>query len=358
MQGKIITDTRFCLAENGCSLDEIVRKVLEMFEGKELAALIRLILGMTQDILVFRLTSGSNMAKPCCEGVKMQLNSGYPRSILTSVGEVRLDLVRVRCPSCGKTFVPLLRHLGIERHQSVSGEFEKIIVEAAAGDTYRRAVANLAMAGRPVVPHRTAYDIVMRSDCDEIQISERTVGSSPIQLMPDGTKFKGPGQDGKAVQGDLKVAIGVDTSGQVFPLGAWSDKSWEAISAEWKKNEVKLPDGSILICDGEAGISDAFCEYVDDLQRCQWHINRDLYHAMWRDGGKAKDARPLQRGLAEVMAIELPAEDFATVSETDKDAIEKQMEDAERMVGKLILHLESNGYEAAAGYLSKRYIIT
>ena len=60
----------------------------------------------------------------------------------------------------------------------------------------------------------------MRSDCDEIKISPKTVGSAPIQIMPDGTGFKGAGIDGQARKGDLKVVIGISQQGNIFPLAS------------------------------------------------------------------------------------------------------------------------------------------
>ena len=54
----------------------------------------------------------------------------------------------------------------------------------------------------------------LRSDCDEINISPQTVGSAPIQIMPDGTGFKGSGVDGQARKGDLKVVIGISPTGK------------------------------------------------------------------------------------------------------------------------------------------------
>ena len=61
------------------------------------------------------------------------------------------------------------------------------------GTNYRRAVNDLERDGKLPVSFHTAHGGVMRSDCDEIKISPKTVGSAPIQIMPDGTGFKGCG---------------------------------------------------------------------------------------------------------------------------------------------------------------------
>ena len=58
--------------------------------------------------------------------------------------------------------------------------------------------------------------------------------------------------------------------GEIFPLGTWAGTSWDAISKQWREQKVKFPDGSILICDGEPGLSEAFAEYASEQQRCHW----------------------------------------------------------------------------------------
>ena len=39
-------------------------------------------------------------------------------------------------------------------------------------------------------------------------------------------------------------------------------------------------------------------QYAGEQQRCQWHVARDLCHAMHQDGAGVGEARPAQRRLA------------------------------------------------------------
>ncbi len=158
----------------------------------------------------------------------------------------------------------------------------------------------------------------MRTNCGEIKLSSQVVGNTPVHIMPDGTGFKGEGKHGEARKGDLKVVIGITTKGKIFRLGVKAGTSWDEINREWKEKQIKLPDGSILICDGESGLSEAFAEYASEQQRWHWHIKRDLYHAMHQDGGNMEDYRPIAEALAGALAIELPQDDFHAVSEQEK----------------------------------------
>lgn len=352
MQGKITSDLSCCLAEDGFSLDELVIKLVDLYERKALNEIIRLILMLVQEILMFRYFSGEALPFECCGHKDFCLNGSYSRRIRTSVGDVKLNWNRLKCKHCGKSFPLLKRFLKLERYQTRTNEFEQLVINTVAETSYRRSVKILGEHGKAELSHRTAHHWLMNTDCDEIKISGDVVGSMPLQVLADGTKFKGTPQQGEARKGDLKVVIGVNTYGEVFPLGSWTGNSWDDINQEWKKNQVKLPDGSVLIADGEPGLANAFSDYVEYNQRCHWHIERDLYHAMYQDGGTIKESKPLQQGLAGVLAIELPKEDFQQVSEIEKDEIEERMERAEDVIGKLTQYLSSKGYHKAAEYLN------
>jgi len=356
MQGKISMDLSFCQAETGFSLDELVEKLADLFARKAFPELLKMVLQLVQEVLLYRIFNGKPNAPKCCAEGHLNLNGGQDRRIRTSLGEFKMPFMRVRCSHCGKTFVPLAKFIGLERYQTKSNELEKLVIEAACETNYRRAVSELARDGKIVLPHQTVHNWMLKTDCDEIQLSKKVIGSAPIQIMPDGTGFKGEGQKGAARKGDLKVVIGVTTHGEIFPLGAKAGVSWQEINEEWKKNGMKFPDGSILICDGELGLSEAFAEYASEQQRCHWHITRDLYHTMHYDGGKMEDYRPIKNALAGALAIELPQEDFKTVSEQEKNDIEERMEKTEMAIDKLIGYLSDKGYDTAANYLQRAKI--
>ena len=356
MQGKISMDLSICQAGTGFSLDELVEKLADVFERKAFSELLKMILQLVQDVLMHRILNGKSEAMKCCPAGHLQLNGGTTRRIRTSLGEFKMIFFRVRCSHCGKTFSPLQRFIHLERYQTKTNELEKLVIEAASETNYRRAVRELKRYGKLSLPFQTAHGWVMRTNCAELDISSKVIGSAPLQIMPDGTGFKGMGQDGKALKGDLKIVIGITQQGEIFPLGAKAGVSWQEISAEWKKNEMTFPEGSIVICDGELGLAEAFAEYASEQQRCHWHITRDLYHAMHQNGGTSSDYRPIKDALAGALAIELPKEDFQMVSEQEKNDIEERMEKTEAAIDQLIGYLDGRGYVAAATYMRRAKI--
>ena len=106
---------------------------------------------------------------------------------------------------------------------------------------------------------------------------------------------------------------------------------------------MKFPDGSIWICDEEPGLSEAFAEYASEQQRCHRHLECDLYHAMYQDGERKVESKPIQGALAGALAIELLQEDFKSVSEEEKDYIEERMEKPEAVIDQLIGYFQGRG---------------
>lgn len=352
MQVKLNSSIWCCLSESGFSLDEMVIRLKELFESEGFPGIMKLIIRLVQDRLITNSIAG-HKDWGCCDSPQYVLNGGYPRALKTSLGKVSMNWLRLKCTNCGGNIVPLKQFMGIEKHQYNSGELEQLVIDAASKDSYRRAVQSVSALGFVKVSHSSAHRWVMQSDCDEVDFSEKTgKKSGAIQLLPDGTGFKGQPKGGESEKGELKVVIGVDKKGDVFPMGAWAGESWDNVRGKLEENLKKMPDGSILLSDGERGISEAFADLVDEEQRCHWHLNRDLYHAMWQDGATAKESKPLQKVLAGVLAIELPEEDISEVSEAQKDEIEERMEKAESAIVKLISYLETQGYRKAANYLA------
>jgi len=364
MHCTITSDLRCCLSDKSFSLDELIHELTELFEKKGFSGFVELLLKFVQEKLILETVKDRKREWGCCSDPSYSLNGGYNRKLKTSLGVMSMRWQRLKCGNCKMTPVSLKTFLGIEKHQYNSNELEKLIIDCVSANSYRRAVETAGSIGFVSVPHTTAHRWVIETDSDTIDSKEKldkeqkknTKSSSQkngIQLLPDGTKFKGQPQDGKAKKGDLKVVIGVDNSGDVFPVGAWTSENWDGVRNNLENQKLKLPDGSILLADGEPGLAEAFADMVDEEQRCQWHINRDLYHAMWADGGNMKEAKPIQSALAGVFQIELPEEDFNIVSEAEKDDIEERMESAESAIWKLICHFEGKGYKTAANYLTR-----
>ena len=170
MRNKITMEMFICQAGNGFSLDELVKKLADSFENKAFAEILKMNLQLTQEVLMYRIFNGKSNQQ-CCPDGHLTLNGGFGRRIRTSLGEFKMDFWRVRCSTCGKTFAPLAKFIGLERYQTKSNELEKLVIEAVSGTNYRRAVKDWERDGKLPVSFHTAHGWGMRSGCDEIKIS-------------------------------------------------------------------------------------------------------------------------------------------------------------------------------------------
>lgn len=358
MQYNITTSLIVSLSGNGFGLDELIYRMEELANKKAFPQLLKTIVLLVDENLRLRVMLKQPLPEKCgctCEHPDLVLDGGMPRKIRTRLGIVELPrITRVKCKHCGKTFVPLALMCGLEKHQTMSNELAKLVLEQCAQESYRVATGSIHEMTAAKESHSTFRRWVLKTGADEIRVPEGTMGALPGVLYADGTKCKGIGADGHACKGDVKVLLGVRNEGAVFPIGTWTGReTWQDISDQLAKRQVKFPDGTILVCDGEIGLAESLSKLASEEQRCQWHVHRDLYHMMRMNGGKIKDVRPMQERLRGIMAIELPKESFAQVPEDQKASIKAKMEQAEKDLDVLISDIRSKGYAVAVNYLER-----
>ena len=358
MQYNITTSLLVSLSEKGFGLDELIYRMEDLANKKAFPELLRIIIMLVDENIRLKVMTKESLPEKCncdCEHPDLVLNGGVPRQIRSRLGKIELPrITRVKCKHCGKTFVPLTLMCGLEKHQTMSNELAKLVLEQCAQESYRVATGNIHEMTASKESHSTFRRWVLKSDADEINVPENAMGAVPGVIYADGTKCKSVDKDGHAVKGDVKVLLGVRDEGTVFPIGTWTGhETWQQISEQLTKRQVKFPDGTILVCDGEIGLAESLAKLASDEQRCQWHVQRDLYHMMRMNGGKMADVKPMQQRLKGIMAIELPKESFAEVPEEQKASIREKMERAEKDLDVLIADIRSKGYAVAVNYLER-----
>lgn len=350
MKKSIAMELAAVLAEDGFSLDELVVKTKQLFERDGMAGFVSLLLELVDVWLCREVISGGSdwQPKPCCEAPCYELQDRQDRRLRTSIGTVRLHWRRLRCSHCGRSCLPLREFTGLEPYQPKTAELERVVTEIVAEQNYRRLSRHLTLIGEIPVPKSTAHRWVMASNCDEVTSD----GKRSALLFADGTGYKRRPDPKRGLDngGDLRVVLGVTSSGTVLPLGAWSGQSWSEIGAAIGPAGAE-PMAEVLISDGEPGLAEGLAHLVRDQQRCHWHQVHDLDSFMWMDGAKKDERREMQSQLAGIIGIELPAEDFERVSEKDKADIGQATVAAERQLEVLVNTLTARGYERAARYI-------
>jgi len=287
---------------------------------------------------------------PCCAQARWEIKDRVGRRLRTSAGVVRFNWRRLKCQHGHKLTVPMRRWLRLERWQSKTSELEQRVVETVAEQSYRRSTNHLQTIGVIPVPKSTAHRWVAQSSCDQVEWPAQKLAT----LMADGTAFKRrPNEQNQhSNHGDLRVVIGLDAQGRAVPIGTWSNRSWEEITAELqaKADGKKLADQ--LSCDGEPGLADRLAGLVNFVQRCHWHMVHDLDRAMWLDKAPLDQRRQEQKKLAGIIGIQLPKEDFEAVKAQDKQELEERIGAADQDLDKLVATLYRKGYAQAATYIA------
>jgi len=341
-------------AEEGFSLDELVFKTKNLFETRGMAGFVELILLLVEERigLAFCRHSIPSWFPPCCDHPQFEWKDRRPRKLRTSVGTLDFQWKRLRCRYCQKTFIPLRLFLGLQVQQAKTSELEKTVVEVISEQSYRRSSKHLQTIGAIPVPKSTAHRWVAQSDCGETDSGTRTFGL----LLADATGYKRRPDKVKAInsRGEVRIAFGVENTGQITALGAWSGEDWDAIARQIRgKRKDGKPVADMLVSDGERGLIESLGKLCDDQQRCHWHGVRDLNYTLWQDKAPLAERKATQQELAGIIGIELPEDDFEKVSPADKAALAKAVTDAEEKVETLWKHLMVKGYAEASGYVAK-----
>jgi len=352
MQNIIAMEVFSATSEKGFSLDELVFKTKELFEKEGLAGFVGLILRLADEKICTNMVHGKtkHSDRSCCLTPQFEYHGQSDRQFRTSVGRVTIHWRRLKCTGCGKTLIPLRGFLGLELYQSKTSELEKIVTEIISEQSYRRSSSHLSTIGSIPVPKSTAHRWVAQSDCDRIDDSDETFD----MLFADGTGYKRrPDKEAKLNnRGELRVALGIDKTGSIVPLGAFSGKGWDEIAAIiGGDRDDETPIADMLVSDGERGIAESFAKLCNSHQRCHWHCVQDLNYTMWQDKAGKIERRQMQKKLAAIIGIELPEEDYEKVDDSDKTALADAVAAGEYEIRKLIKKLLDKGYVAAADYL-------
>jgi hypothetical protein len=344
------------LSNHGFSLDELVLRLGEAFETGGFPGVLSLILNGVDEALCLALTGWhqdvvADCFKPCCEHCRWELKEREERTIRTSLGKLEMRWRRLRCVSCGKSFVPLRQWLGLEKWQSKTTELEKVVVEIVSEQSYRRSSDHLERIGAIPVPRSTAHRWVVESRCDQIPQSPEKLQV----LMADGTGFKRrpDAAQGKNNQGEVRVAIGLTPEGRAVALGSWSGKSWAEIGLDLEQFEQRK-DGTIaevLVSDGEPGLAEGLAGLYNRAQGCHWHIVRDLGAKLWKEGAPLGQRQLEKKALASIIALEIPAEEVQPIDPSEKAAWQQKIRQAEAELDKLAFGLHERTWHRAAEYV-------
>ena len=356
MQTTIRLSVLAVTSESGFSLDELVITLSEVMETRGLAGIASLVVALVEEHLCLGLCRDLpgtwRPTEPCCSQPSYELAQRRTRQVRSRIGLLTLPWRRVRCRHCRKSFVPLREFVGLPAYRRKTHELERLVVEVVSEQSYRRSTSHLESIGSIPVPKSTAHRWVADSDCDAIDTGTDTMGA----LLVDGSGYKRrPDPDAESNnRGDVRVAFGIETTGDLRPLGAWSGVSWKHIAQEIQgRRRDDQPVAEVFVADGEPGLAESVARLCDTSQRCHWHASHDLNRMLSRDRVPVAERKARGKELAGILGISLPREDVSSVRVEDRLALEDAAMEAQRQVDRFCNVLLRKGYRHAWNYVSR-----
>jgi len=327
------------------SFSQLIFSVKEMFTSDGIPGFLR-VLVMLIELLVIK----SGISCPRCSCDKYHVHSKRERKLRTSIGKVSLDVTRLICLGCKKTFCPFNSFLDVSRYSRKSRELEKLSLETVTNQSFRRSAKNLNDTLGFTTPHTTLHRWFMKTESTEMNVNKKV-----DNLVADGTGFKKEKDETGSNRGEVRVVFGFNDSGEVIPFGAWTRASWKSIgkyikSENHPSDKIKFkPIAKTLITDGEEELVRALKKLAGNHQRCLFHMTHELVPLLrYQDIVGKDEAIKLSKTLGELIYIDLPEQDAEPLkSIEDKLKIEFKLIEMKKSIEAFIDELRMLGYKKA-----------
>lgn len=334
---------------NNFSFSQLIIAVKRMFDIEGIPGFISILVSLIETMFI---KSGINC--PRCKSEKNHIHGSSSRKLKTSIGEVTLNLMRLKCLDCNKTFVPMMRLIDLKKYGRKSREFEKTCLETITDQSFRRS----AKVTNSLTGFTTSHSTLHRWfwDTEAVNIDQKMRVDS---LIADGTGFKKEMDETGSNKGQIKIVLGYNDDGKVFPYGAWTRASWQDIGTLIKKanhpsDKIKFkPIARTLITDGEEELVRRLKKLANTHQRCLFHMTHELTPLLqYKDYVGKEEALKLSEKLNDLLYVELP--EFETDplrSLEDKLKIELHLGKMKKSIEDFIEELRMMGYRKAKTFV-------
>jgi transposase-like protein len=340
------------------SFSQLVIAVKKMFDSDGIPGFIRTLVILIESIL---LKSGA--CCPRCKSEKNHLHGQTGRKIKTSIGIVQLVLSRVICTGCKKTFCPMMRLFDLNHYSRKSREFEKAVLETVTDQSFRRSAKAINEFTGFKTPHTTIHRWFWKTESININHKKRV-----DNLIADGTGFKKDKDEDGSNRGQIKVIIGYNNDGSVYPYGAWTRASWQDLGnllkrANHPSDKIKFkPIANTLITDGEEELVRRLKKLANSHQRCLFHMTYELTPLLqYKDNVGKEEALKISERLNELLYTEFPETQTDPLkSLEDKLKIEVHLIKMKKSIDDFITDLKMMGYKKTKTFVenAKNQIFT
>lgn len=331
------------------SFSQLILAVKELFDTQGVPGFIGALIELIEALLL-----KSHVECPDCQFDRFHQHGKQSRKLKTSIGEVNLNLSRVKCLKCMKVFLPFNMLLDVDPYSRKSREFEKLSLETVTNQSFRRSAVNLEDTLGFKTSHTTIHRWFGKSDAIHMDVKKKV-----DFLISDGTGFRKDKDKEGSNRGEIKIVIGYSRNGEVVPFGAWTRASWKDIGSYIKsKNhpskKIKFnPIANTLITDGEEEIVRRMKKLAHSHQRCLFHMTHELTPLLrYKDIVNKEEAIKISSKLNDLLYLEIPEKDADPLkSLEDKLKIEVKLKEMKKAIDEFIEELKILGYSKAKTFV-------
>lgn len=276
----------------------------------------------------------------------------YTRSMVTSLGEFVLRIVKVRRGD--HVISPILDALGIRRRR-YSPELRMILADMAARLSYSDTRVQFMELSGIDIPKRTIHSFVQevgRKLNDALaNRQQRESMMNPrkelLVVMADGTKTHRI----YPTQNNVKVSMAYDErtrEKRVVSIG---------VNNGWDDAEGKTPNDTIIVSDAEKGIPEKINHSAFQLDLV--HAVRDSLYRMWMDGASREERRTLSSDMKRVLYT-LFYSVKRHLKDGDRKTLSQRIESTIKELNQLADEMEEKGYLKTSTFIRShaRFMVT
>jgi transposase-like protein len=280
------------------------------------------------------------------------------RKIITMVGELDLQVDKIRDKKTGEIFKPLLRILGIEPYKNYQDDISFTCTDIATKNTYRDTQYILKNFFKKTISPSTINRRVIeigKEIKEFMKIKNKDNKDETYDyLYADGTKSHS--QENR-YKNEVQVAITTNQQGEKVLLSCNVNKSWGKLNQEITELDVLSPD-AVLVSDAEPELKNALTTAERKHQLDFIHFIRDIGYQLWKDNKLKLDTRKKLKKLAEEIIYTLKNQ--TKKYKGNKKTLKKKINQAVDKLKEFSKHLQELGCEKTAKFVKKHsnHIVT
>jgi len=235
----------------------------------------------------------ASFACPVCNGRSFTRKGKRRRVYKCVFSKITVFLLQVKCSSCGHRFCPYKDSIGLSYIDRISQGLIARQMDLTCHVPYAKAQDFIRLCLDTAVSPVTVRKAVDRK---AEQIRSQPVTAKDRVVYEDSTKVKAGDKD-RGVSIHLAITAKPDYTSNGRP------RMWKRFlflrtgKADAIKESLKSLNAKAIVHDGDMDLTG--CAPL--IQRCLWHLPRQLKHFLWMDGLDVEARKPYVKELIEVL---------------------------------------------------------